>query len=50
MIIAVEIWPWLVGLVALMLVPDVALRRIGPGAFSRMALFVRRKLRMTEVP
>ncbi len=29
--IAVEIWPWLVGLVALLLIPDVALRRLGPG-------------------
>jgi hypothetical protein len=48
--IAVEIWPWLVGLVAVLLVPDVALRRIGPGAFSRLALLVRRRLRVGEVP
>jgi uncharacterized membrane protein len=34
--IAVEIWPWLVGLVALLLIPDVALRRLGPGGFSRL--------------
>src|SRR5204863_8684226 len=47
--IAVDIWPWLVGLVALLLVPDVALRRIGPGAFSRVALFIRRMLRVREV-
>ena len=48
--IAVDIWPWLVGLVALLLVPDVALRRIGPGAFSRVALFIHRMLRVREVP
>jgi uncharacterized membrane protein len=29
-----ELWPWLVGLVAVMLIPDVALRRIGPGALA----------------
>jgi hypothetical protein len=28
----VEIWPWLVTLVAMLLVPDVALRRLGPTA------------------
>ena len=32
--IAVEIWPWLVGLVAAMIVPEIALRRLGPGAVS----------------
>jgi hypothetical protein len=35
--IAVEIWPWLVGLVALLLIPDVALRRLGPGGFARLS-------------
>jgi hypothetical protein len=34
--IAVEIWPWLVGLVAVLLIPDVALRRLGPGGFTRL--------------
>jgi uncharacterized membrane protein len=34
--IAVEIWPWLVGLVAFLLIPDVALRRLGPGGFTRL--------------
>jgi hypothetical protein len=34
--IAVDIWPWLVGLVAALLVPDIALRRLGPGAFARL--------------
>jgi uncharacterized membrane protein len=32
--ISVEIWPWLVGLVALMMIPEIALRRVGPGAFG----------------
>src|SRR5258705_12952638 len=48
--IAVEIWPWLVGLVALMLVPDLARRRIGPGAFARVAMLVRPGLRTKEGP
>ena len=48
--IGVEIWPWLVGLVALLLVPDIALRRVGPGAFARAAMLVRRGLRRKEVP
>ncbi|HXD97805.1 MAG TPA: VWA domain-containing protein [Candidatus Acidoferrum sp.] len=34
--IAVDIWPWLVGLVAVLLIPDVALRRLGPGGFTRL--------------
>jgi uncharacterized membrane protein len=34
--IAVEIWPWLVGLAAFLLIPDVALRRLGPGGFARL--------------
>jgi uncharacterized membrane protein len=29
--ISVDIWPWLVGFVAVMLVPEIALRRVGPG-------------------
>ena len=48
--IGVEIWPWLVGLVALMLVPEIALRRLGPGAFDRFASLVRRGLRRKEGP
>jgi Ca-activated chloride channel family protein len=32
--IAVELWPWLVGLVTLMIVPEIALRRLGPSALS----------------
>ncbi len=34
--IAVDIWPWLVGVVAVLLVPEIALRRLGPGALRRM--------------
>jgi hypothetical protein len=30
--ISEEIWPWLEGLVALMMIPEIALRRVGPGA------------------
>ena len=41
--IAVEIWPWLVGLVAVMLVPDIALRRVGPAAFTWVARLGRRR-------
>jgi uncharacterized membrane protein len=43
--IAVEIWPWLVGLVAAMLVPEIALRRLGPSAFSWAARGVARLTR-----
>jgi len=34
--LSVELWPWLVGCAALMLLPEVALRRIGPGLFTRL--------------
>jgi hypothetical protein len=43
--IAVEIWPWLVGFVALMLVPDIALRRVGPGGLTRLSGWLRRRVR-----
>ena len=46
--IAVEIWPWLVGLAALLLIPDVALRRMGPGALGRLAARVRDRLGRKE--
>jgi Ca-activated chloride channel homolog len=48
--IAVDIWPWLVGLVAVLLVPDIALRRVGPGALARVASLVRRGVRRKEGP
>jgi hypothetical protein len=37
--IAVEIWPWLVGFVALMMLPEIAIRRLGGGGLG--ALFGR---------
>ena len=43
--IAVEIWPWLVGFVALMIVPDIALRRVGPGGLSRLKGWLSRSMR-----
>jgi hypothetical protein len=43
--IAVEIWPWLVGFVALMMVPDIALRRVGPGGLARMKGWLSRRKR-----
>jgi uncharacterized membrane protein len=48
--IAVEIWPWLVGLVALMMVPDIALRRLGPGTFGRLGAWFTRKTRRGVTP
>ncbi len=47
--IAVEIWPWLVGLVAFLLIPDIALRRLGPGALGRLAGLLRRGGNRKEV-
>jgi Ca-activated chloride channel homolog len=32
--IAVDIWPWLVGFVALAMIPEIAMRRLGGGAFA----------------
>jgi hypothetical protein len=34
--LTLDIWPWLVGLVAVMMVPEIALRRVGPGAVGRL--------------
>jgi hypothetical protein len=49
--IAVDIWPWLVGFVALMMVPDIALRRVGPGGLARMkGWWSRRMRRSTPAP
>jgi len=36
-----ELWPWLVGMVAVMLIPEIALRRIGPGLFGRLASYLK---------
>jgi uncharacterized membrane protein len=46
--IAVEVWPWLVGLVALLMVPDIALRRIGPGGLARLTGWVGARRRGEE--
>src|SRR5437660_4326626 len=34
--IAIDVWPWLVGLVAVMMVPEIALRRLGAWAWQRI--------------
>jgi uncharacterized membrane protein len=34
--LSVDIWPWLVGLVAVLLIPEVALRRMGPVGLGRL--------------
>src|SRR5205814_1188075 len=48
--IAVEIWPWLVGLVAALLIPEVALRRLGPGVIAPFAALARRRVGRKEAP
>ncbi len=48
--IAVEIWPWLVGLVAALLIPEVALRRLGPGVLAPFAALARRRVGRKEAP
>jgi Ca-activated chloride channel family protein len=40
--LSLELWPWLVGLVAAMLIPEIALRRVGPGLLSRVVTPLRR--------
>ena len=41
--IAVDIWPWMVGFVAVLIVPEIALRRLGPAAFLWIARIGRRR-------
>ncbi|MGH7390106.1 MAG: VWA domain-containing protein [Candidatus Rokuibacteriota bacterium] len=41
--LAVEVWPWLVGLVAVLMVPEIALRRLGPGALRWLGALGRRR-------
>jgi Ca-activated chloride channel family protein len=36
-----DLWPWLVGLVAVLLIPDIALRRVGPGILGRLVARLR---------
>jgi uncharacterized membrane protein len=40
--IVIEMWPWMVGAVALLLIPEIALRRLGAGAVAWIVRFVRR--------
>src|SRR5438093_9794118 len=40
-ILWIDLWPWLVGLSAVLLIPEIALRRIGPGALGRMVARIR---------
>jgi len=47
--ITVEVWPWLVGLVAVLLIPDIGLRRLGPGAFGWVVGLLRRGGKRKEV-
>ena len=39
--LSVDIWPWLVGIVAALLIPEIALRRIGPVGLGRLVARVR---------
>ncbi len=32
--VAVDLWPWMVGFVAVMLLPEIGLRRVGPGTLA----------------
>jgi uncharacterized membrane protein len=41
--IAIDIWPWLVGIAGIMLVPDIALRRVGTGALNGLVRRFRRR-------
>jgi Ca-activated chloride channel homolog len=34
--LSIDIWPWLVGMVAVLLIPEIALRRIGPVGLGRL--------------
>ncbi len=41
--VAVDLWPWMVGFVAVMLLPDIALRRVGPGTLAEIFRRLRRR-------
>jgi hypothetical protein len=41
--LALDLWPWLVGAVAVMMIPEIALRRVGPGLLSRLGGVFRRR-------
>jgi hypothetical protein len=34
--LTLDLWPWLIGLAAALIVPDIALRRVGPGVLGRL--------------
>jgi len=34
--LTLDVWPWLVGLVGVLLIPEIALRRVGPGFLSTL--------------
>jgi uncharacterized membrane protein len=40
--VPVDLWPWMIGLAAVMLVPDIGLRRIGPGTLGAILRRLRR--------
>ena len=37
-----DLWPWLTGMAAVLLIPEVALRRVGPGVLARLTARLRR--------
>jgi uncharacterized membrane protein len=41
--LSVELWPWLVGMVAVLLIPEIAMRRIGPGVIGRTRARLRQR-------
>jgi Ca-activated chloride channel homolog len=41
--LSVELWPWLVGMVAVLLIPEIAMRRIAPGVIGRTLARLRRR-------
>jgi len=41
--VSVQIWPWLVASAALLLLVEIALRRLGPGLFAWIAALLRRR-------
>ena len=48
--LAVELWPWLVGCVAVLLLPEVALRRVGPGFLAGLLARLRGPRGGKDVP
>ena len=48
--LAVELWPWLVGCVAVLLLPEVALRRVGPGLLAGLLARLRGPRGGKDVP